>query len=115
MSEHERHASFIRIVLDLRRERALGQQGIASRNVKPQAAPPASGRPFNANFTDVAQPAGLRSLIIYGGIDCKKYILEANGCGCAFIDYDNDGGAGHLFAIWHACRGRPARSQQSAL
>ena len=25
------------------------------------------------------------------GMETKKYILEANGCGCAFIDYDNDG------------------------
>ena len=29
--------------------------------------------------------------VIYGGIESKKYIMEANGCGCAFIDYDNDG------------------------
>ena len=29
--------------------------------------------------------------VIYGGVDAKKYIIEANGCGCAFIDYDNDG------------------------
>jgi hypothetical protein len=35
--------------------------------------------------------AGLRAPTIYGGIDTKKYIVEANGCGCAFIDYDNDG------------------------
>ena len=25
------------------------------------------------------------------GLRRKKYILEAIGCGCAFIDYDNDG------------------------
>jgi hypothetical protein len=24
-------------------------------------------------------------------MDSKKYILETIGCGCAFIDYDNDG------------------------
>lgn len=29
--------------------------------------------------------------MIYGGVESKKYILEATGCGCAFIDYDNDG------------------------
>ena len=29
--------------------------------------------------------------MIYGGVESKKYIVEANGCGCAFIDYDNDG------------------------
>ncbi|MGB6725453.1 MAG: CRTAC1 family protein [Terracidiphilus sp.] len=67
------------------------QQGIASRGVKPQARPPASGRPFDAHFVNVAHEAGLRIPTIYGGIDKKKYILEANGCGCAFIDYDNDG------------------------
>ena len=33
----------------------------------------------------------MRAPIIYGGVESKKYILEANGCGCAFIDYDNDG------------------------
>ncbi len=40
---------------------------------------------------DVAQAAGLREPVIYGGVESKKYILEATGCGCAFIDYDNDG------------------------
>ncbi len=29
--------------------------------------------------------------VIYGPLDHKDYILEAVGCGCAFIDYDNDG------------------------
>jgi hypothetical protein len=66
-------------------------QAIASRNLKSQAAPPPSGKPFNAKFVDVAESAGLRAPIIYGGIETKKYIVEANGCGCAFIDYDNDG------------------------
>lgn len=67
------------------------QQGIASRGVKAQVKPAASGRPFNAEFIDVAKQAGLHAPVIYGGIDQKKYIVEANGCGCAFIDYDNDG------------------------
>jgi enediyne biosynthesis protein E4 len=58
---------------------------------KPKAAPPPSGRPFNAHLADIAEAAGLNSPVIYGGVDTKKYILEANGCGCAFIDYDNDG------------------------
>jgi hypothetical protein len=73
-------------------KRLFGQaQGIATREVKTQPKPPASGRPFNANFTDVADEAGLHAPVIYGGVGAKKYILEANGCGCAFIDYDNDG------------------------
>ena len=67
------------------------QQGIASRDVQAQAKPAPSGRPFNAHFTDVAKAAGLHAPVIYGGVESKKYIMEANGCGCAFIDYDNDG------------------------
>ena len=67
------------------------QQGIASRGVKPQAHPASSGRPFYAHFVDVARSAGLHQPTIYGGVESKKYILEANGCGCAFLDYDNDG------------------------
>lgn len=71
--------------------RAMGLQGVASREVKAQARPSFSGRPFNANFIDVAHSAGLTAPIIYGRADRKEYILEADGCGCAFIDYDNDG------------------------
>lgn len=49
----------------------------------------ADNAPFQ--FIDVAQKAGLTEPTIYGGIDKKKYIIETNGCGVAFIDYDNDG------------------------
>jgi len=66
-------------------------QGVASRSVKPQARAPQSGRPFDAHFVDVAASAGLNQAVIYGEADTKDYILEAIGCGCAFLDYDNDG------------------------
>src|SRR5438067_2515681 len=69
----------------------LFAQGVAPRSVKPQAKPAPSGKPFDAHFVDVAAMAGLREPVIYGGVESKKYILEATGCGCAFIDYDNDG------------------------
>ncbi len=46
---------------------------------------------FSVTFVDVAQRARLTSPIIYGGLDRKKYIIETNGCGVAFFDYDNDG------------------------
>ena len=82
--------SFVLFSLCAAAQQAVSQ-GIASRDVKAQAPPPASGKPFHAHFEDVATVAGLRSPIIYGGVESKKYILEANGCGCAFIDYDNDG------------------------
>jgi enediyne biosynthesis protein E4 len=81
---------FIYLSLGTWAGRMLGQ-GVASRGVKPQAKPAASGRPFDARFTDVAREAGLISPVIYGPADHKNYILEANGCGCAFLDYDNDG------------------------
>ena len=55
----------------------------------PRAAP--SGRPFNAHFIDVAAEAGRHAPVIYGDEETKKYIVESTGCGCAFIDYDNDG------------------------
>jgi enediyne biosynthesis protein E4 len=66
-------------------------QGVASRNVKPQPKAPASGRPFDAHFVDVAREAGLIAPAIYGSPGHADYVLEATGCGCAFIDYDNDG------------------------
>jgi hypothetical protein len=71
--------------------RMLGQTGVATRGLKQQPRPAPSGRPFDAHFVDVAESAGLTIPIIYGGVDHKDYILEADGCGCAFIDYDNDG------------------------
>jgi enediyne biosynthesis protein E4 len=66
-------------------------QGVSSHTVKPVARPAPSGRPFYAHFVDVAAAAGLHAPVIYGGVETKKYILESTGCGCAFIDYDNDG------------------------
>ncbi len=42
-------------------------------------------------FVDIAAQAGLTQPIIYGGLETKKYIIETNGCGVAFYDYDNDG------------------------
>jgi hypothetical protein len=71
-------------------ERLLAQ-GVATHTAKPLARPAPSGRPFNAHFVDVAASAGLTTPTIYGGVESKKYILEATGCGCAFTDYDNDG------------------------
>jgi hypothetical protein len=46
---------------------------------------------FAVAFVDVARPAGLLEPIIYGGLEQKRFIIETNGCGVAFIDYDNDG------------------------
>jgi hypothetical protein len=69
----------------------LWAQGVSTHTAKPLARPAPSGRPFNAHFIDVAAAAGLTAPVIYGEVPSKKYILETMGCGCAFIDYDNDG------------------------
>jgi enediyne biosynthesis protein E4 len=69
----------------------LLSQGVASRNVMATPRGKPSGIPYLARLTDVAAAAGLHAPTIYGGIAHKDYIVETMGCGCAFLDYDNDG------------------------
>jgi hypothetical protein len=66
-------------------------QGVSNHTTKPLPRPKASGRPFDAHFVDIAAAAGLHAPVIYGDAEIKRYIVESTGCGCAFIDYDNDG------------------------
>jgi hypothetical protein len=63
--------------------------GITSSAQQPKSAA-ASAAPV-ANFTDVAQKAGLTAANVFGGLDTKKYIIETTGNGVAIFDYDNDG------------------------
>ena len=71
--------------------RAQQNRGMASRGLKPMPFGKPSGRPWEARFVNVAQPAGLRSPVIYGPTDHNDYVVESMGCGAAFLDYDNDG------------------------
>ena len=48
-------------------------------------------KPSGVTFVDIAREAGLKSPNVWGGINKKKYIVEAKGSGVAFFDYDNDG------------------------
>src|SRR5437588_10788680 len=86
--------TFVRLSLgsaiSMTAERLLAQ-GVSTHTAKPLTRQAPSGRPFNAHFVDVGAAAGLHAPTIYGGVESKKYILESTGCGCAFIDYDNDG------------------------
>ncbi|MBM3812726.1 MAG: CRTAC1 family protein [Acidimicrobiia bacterium] len=66
-------------------------QGVASGNLPAAPKPKLSGRPFPATFTDVAASAGLTMKFVLGRAGTKKYIVEANGSGAAFLDYDADG------------------------
>jgi enediyne biosynthesis protein E4 len=60
---------------------------LAGRPVEPQS--PDSSWPVR--FTDVAESAGLTHPSVYGGVDRKRFILETNGCGTGFLDFDGDG------------------------
>jgi hypothetical protein len=70
---------------------ARAQSGMASRGVAPTPRGKPSGLPWHSRLTDVAREAGLRAPVIYGGVETNAYIIEAMGCGIAFLDYDNDG------------------------
>jgi hypothetical protein len=50
----------------------------------------AAAAPFS-RFEDVARKAGLTHTVVYGEVDSFTYIIESMACGCAFLDYDNDG------------------------
>lgn len=66
-------------------------QGIVSGNAPAKPRARFSGLPFEATFTDVAGPSGLTAKSVYGDPLKKRYIIEANGGGVAFFDYDYDG------------------------
>lgn len=66
---------------------------MATRKVKAAPRGKPSGLPFHARFTDVAGAAGLKEISVSGHTNRADYVIEAMGCGAAFIDYDNDGWA----------------------
>jgi len=66
-------------------------EGMASRRVSAAPRGKSSGLPFYAHFVDVAQTAGLRTAVVSGHPERADYVIEAMGCGAAFLDYDNDG------------------------
>jgi hypothetical protein len=63
----------------------------ASVSSQPGATRIAAEQEFPVSFTNVASMVGLSDPTIYGEVDKKRYIIETNGCGVAFVDYDNDG------------------------
>ena len=60
---------------------------VSSRTVQPQT----PSNPGNIRFVEVADPAGVTAVDVWGGIIKKKYILETKGNGVGFIDFDRDG------------------------
>ena len=51
----------------------------------------ALGGDWRVRLVDVTEPAGLTRVSVYGGLERKRFIIETNGAGVAWIDYDNDG------------------------
>jgi hypothetical protein len=66
-------------------------QGVVPHRGVLQARGKRSGLPYDAHFVEVARAAGVDRPVLYGSPNPKNYILESIGCGCAFLDYDNDG------------------------
>src|SRR5882757_4623050 len=56
----------------------------------------ASTGPHGIQFADITRSSGIRFVHNNGSFG-KKYLPEALGPGCAFIDYDNDGYPDVLF------------------
>ncbi len=52
---------------------------------------PSPGGPWPVSLVDVADRAGLRRPSVYGGLTEKRFIIETNGAGVAFVDVDSDG------------------------
>jgi hypothetical protein len=50
-----------------------------------------AGPDQRVKFTDNAARAGITAPNVFGGVTGKRYILEMNGTGVAFTDYDRDG------------------------
>lgn len=46
--------------------------------------------PHSPVFRDVTEKAGIRTVIVSGGA-AKNYVLEVNGSGACWLDYDDDG------------------------
>jgi hypothetical protein len=65
---------------------------LAARGPVARPAAPAPGdASWPVTLVDVAGRAGLREPSVYGGVDRKRFIIETNGAGVAFFDFDNDG------------------------
>ncbi|WP_446743124.1 CRTAC1 family protein [Silvibacterium acidisoli] len=82
--------SFLSATLSVTAAAALGQ-GITPHRGATLPRGKRSGIPYGAAFVDTARGAGIANPVWYGSSESKKYVVESVGCGCAFLDYDNDG------------------------
>ena len=105
---HDDHPPLVRFAFTLCIGAAVvGTAGNCFARHKAQAKPAPSGRPFNAHFTDIAKAAGLYAPTVYGGGRFEEIHHGGEWCGCAFIDYDNDGWMDIFLLSGHALEGDP--------
>src|SRR4051812_31823284 len=71
----------------------------------------ASATTLPFQFVNVAREAGLRAKTIFGGEKNNRFLLETTGCGCAFFDYDHDGGLDIFFVNGTRLEGKGAAGQ----
>ncbi len=71
--------------------RAGGSLSVCAFAILTLAAHQSPDAAWPVHFTDVAAATSLTHPSIYGGVDRKRFILETNGCGTGFLDYDRDG------------------------
>ena len=71
-----------------------------------------TGSDWRVRLVDVAEHAGLKQPSVYGGLDRKRFIIETNGAGVAWIDYDNDGWV-DVFAVDGGSISSPAVASRS--
>jgi enediyne biosynthesis protein E4 len=77
----------------------------------PRATGPAQGKTTQvAEFSDIAQKAGLTTGNVFGGENTSTYILESTGTGVAIFDYDNDGWPDIFFVNGTTLRGFSAEN-----
>src|SRR5512147_1873913 len=69
----------------------LHSQGMVSSGAAAMPRGKSSGKPWPVSFVDATAEAGLRFTYTYGNPVSKKYVVEANGSGTAFVDFDEDG------------------------
>lgn len=70
---------------------AMGQRRTGAGTTERELTTGGTASRYRVRFRDVAREAGLNRTIYYGEVDTSEYISEANGCGVAFYDFDNDG------------------------
>ena len=92
--------------------------GVAHSQSPAQTSPQASTakpavNPGLANFSDIAEKAGLTAVNVFGGVDTKKYIIETTGTGVAIFDYDNDGWPDIFIVNGTTLEGFPAKEAPS--